>query len=167
VSIAHLVFYLIAGIAIVGALITVLVPNVVHAALGLILSLFGVAGLYILLSSEFLGLVQVLIYAGAIATIILFGLMLTKGRDLLPVAIDGAQKPVAGLVFLVLLGTIGWTLVKTEWPRDVQAITSISTQAIGDALFRRWEVPFEIASVVLLVALIGAIVISRQEDGKA
>ena len=105
-TIAELVFYVFAIVAVLGALGVVLLPNVVHAALSLILTLLGVAGFYILLSSEFLALVQILIYGGAVATIILFGLMLTRGRDLMPIAIDGAQKPVAFLVGVVLAGTL-------------------------------------------------------------
>ena len=92
-TIAEIVFYLLAIAAIVSAIGAVTVPNVVHAALFLIVSLLAVAGFYILLSSEFLALTQVLIYGGAVATIILFGLMLTRGGAALPVGLG--RWPVA------------------------------------------------------------------------
>jgi NADH-quinone oxidoreductase subunit J len=167
VTIAQLVFYLFSIVAILGALGVVFLPNVVHAALSLILTLLGVAAFYLLLSSEFLFLVQILIYGGAVATIILFGLMLTRGRDLMPIAIDGAQKPVAFLVGIVLGVTILVGIVGGDWPGYARQVTVVDVPHIGEALFKRWEAPFEIASAVLLVALIGAIVISRPEEGEA
>jgi NADH-quinone oxidoreductase subunit J len=166
VSIAHLVFFLLAGIAILGGLGVVTLPNVVHAALALILSLLGVAGFYILLASEFLALVQILVYGGAIATIILFGLMLTRGREL-PSVPAGAQWPLALVTSVVLAAVLGTAVLDSEWPGDVQQVTVVNINTLGGALFRDWLLPFELASVVLLVALIGAVVISHQEEGEA
>ena len=167
VTIAQLVFYLFAAVAILGAIGVVMLPNVVHAALSLILTLLGVAAFYLLLSSEFLFLVQILIYGGAVATIILFGLMLTRGRDLMPIVTPGAQAPVGLLVSAVLGVAILIGAVGGHWPGYAHQVASVDVPHIGEALFKRWEAPFEIASAVLLVALIGAIVISRQEEGEA
>ena len=166
-TVAELVFFIFATLAIVGALGTVLVPNVVHAALFLILALLGVAAFYLLLSNEFLALVQILIYGGAVATIILFGIMLTRGRDLMPVTIDGPQKPLGALAALALAVVLGYAVADSEWPRDAGEVTVVGIQALGESLFSNWALPFEIASVVLLVALIGAIVISKQEEEEA
>ena len=165
-TVAEAIFYLVAALAIVAALGVVTVPNVVHAALFLILSLVSVAGFYILLSNEFLAIVQVLIYAGAVSILILFGLMLTRSNELPTVSV-GAQWPLA----LLAAGTFGvavaTAVIDTRWPRDVGQVTTVSINALGGVLFRDWLLPFEIVSVVLLVALIGAIVISRQEEGEA
>jgi NADH-quinone oxidoreductase subunit J len=120
-----------------------------------------------LLTSEFLALVQILIYGGAVATIILFGLMLTRGRDLMPVTFGESQRLPALLAGVLLLGVILGGILNTEWPRYEDVVTVVDTRSIGDALFSTWLLPFEIASVVLLVALVGAIVISRQEEGEA
>ena len=166
-TIAHLVFYVFTVVAILGALGVVMLPNVVHAALCLILTLLGVAAFYLLLSSEFLFLVQVLVYGGAVATIILFGLMPTRGRDLMPIAIDGAQKPFALVVGAALGVTILVAVVGAHWPGYAREVALVDMPHIGEVLFKRWEAPFEIASVVLLVALVGAIVISRPEEGEA
>ena len=165
-TIAEIVFYLVAILSIVTAIGVVTVPNVVHAALLLIGSLLSVAAFYILLSNEFLALVQVLIYAGGVATIILFGLMLTRGREMPTVSV-GAQWPLALVVTSALAVVLLLAIVDTEWPRDAGMVTLIGIQTLGGALFRTWLLPFEIASVVLLVALIGAVVISRPEEGEA
>ena len=166
-TIAEIVFYLLAVAAIVSAIGCVTVPNVVHAALFLIVSLLAVAGFYILLSSEFLALTQVLIYGGAIATIILFGLMLTRGGAQLPVVGPGGQWP-AGLVasLVIMLGLLT-AVLDSDWPRDVNKVTLVPIDQIGRVLFRDWLLPFEVASIVLLVALIGAVVISSAEEGEA
>ena len=166
-TVAEVVFYLLAILTVVAAIGVVTVPNVVHAALLLILTLLGVAGFYVLLSSEFLALVQVLIYAGAVATIILFGLMLTRGGQGLPSVPAGAQWPLA-LLAAGALAVVLWTAVlDSEWPRDVGEVTLVSMGTLAGALFRDWLLPFEVVSLVLLVALIGAIVISRQEEEEA
>ncbi len=166
-TIADIVFYLLAALAIIGGIGVVTMPNVVHAALFLILSLLAVAGFYILLSSEFLALVQVLIYAGAVATIILFGLMLTRGGRDMPAVPVSAQWPLALLSAGTLMAVLLIAVLDSEWPRDAGQVTLISINTLGGALFRDWLLPFEVASVILLVALIGAVVISRSEEGEA
>jgi len=161
----ELIFYLMAAAAVGGGLGVVLVRNVVYAALFLLLSLLAVAAFYILLATEFLALVQILIYAGAVTILLLFVLMLTRARDL-PTALDGPQKPFAAVAGLALLGLLVTAVVRTTWPRDVGTITRVPFESIGDALFRAWAVPFEVASLVLLVALVGAIVLARPEEGE-
>jgi NADH-quinone oxidoreductase subunit J len=165
VTVAEVVFYLLALIAVAGALGVVTASNIVHSALFLVLALLAVAGFYVLLASEFLALVQVLIYAGAVATLILFGLMLTRGREM-PSVSSGGQWPLALLTTFVLVIALFTAVLDSEWPRDAGEVTLVGITALGGALFRDWLLPFEIASVVLLVALIGAIVISRQEEGE-
>ena len=158
-------FDIMAATVIVGALGVVLVRNVVYAALFLIMSLMGVAGVYILLSVEFLALVQVLIYGGAVTVLMIFALMLTRVRDLKQ-KLDGDQRPLAVVAALVLLGAFAAMIDQTTWPRNIGQVTVVPFDTIGTALFNRWAVPFEIASGVLLVALVGAVVIAMQEEGE-
>jgi NADH-quinone oxidoreductase subunit J len=165
-TVAEVIFYVVAVVAIAGALGTVLVPNVVHAALFLILSLLGTAGFYILLSSEFLALVQVLVYVGAVSTIILFGLMLTRSSNMPTVSV-GSQWPFAAVTCIALGLALLVGVLDSDWPLDAGQVATVSIEAVGNALFERWLVPFEIASVVLIIALIGAIVISKQEESEA
>jgi NADH-quinone oxidoreductase subunit J len=159
---------MLAAVTIIASVGVVTVPNIVHAALFLILSLLGVAGFYILLSNEFLALVQVLIYAGTVGVLLLFGLMLTRGRDQnLPSVPSGAQWPAGLLASMVLLAALLTAVLDVEWPRDVGEVTLVNINTLGGALFRDWLLPFELVSVVLTVALIGAVVIAHQDEGQA
>jgi len=125
----------------------------------------GVAGFYILLSSEFLALVQILVYAGAVSILLLFGLMLTRGREqALPSVGPGSQWPL-GLITGIVLGALLITAVlDSAWPGDDGQVTMVSLNTLAGALFRDWLLPFEIVSIVLLVALIGAVVIAHHEE---
>ena len=165
-TVAQAIFYLISALAIAGGLGVVLGRSTVYAALFLILSLLAVAGFYILLASEFLALVQVLIYGGAVTVLLLFALMLTRVGDL-PETMVGPQWPVAAFASAVLAGLLIATVGTSNWPGDADGvITRIPFESVGDALFRQWAVPFEIASLVLLVALVGAIIIAHQEEAE-
>ncbi len=159
------IFYLVAAATVIGALGVVLARNVVHSALFLILSLLSVAGVFILLSAEFLAIVQVLIYGGAVTILILFAMMLTRVRDM-PQAMDGPQRPFAALAAGAFLGVSVLAVVSTDWPGETEKITVIPFEDLGRALFRTWAIPFEIASLVLLVALVGAIILARGEEGE-
>ena len=160
------IFYFVAALTVLGALGVVLARNVVHSALFLILALLSVAGVFILLSAEFLAIVQVLIYGGAVTILILFAMMLTRVRDQ-PQALDGPQRPFAALAAGAFFGLSTLAVVSTDWPvEDDEKIHVVPFGELGKALFQNWAAPFEIASLVLLVALIGAIVLARSEDGE-
>jgi NADH-quinone oxidoreductase subunit J len=163
-TVAQGIFYVIAALAVAGGLGVVFMRNAVYAALFLVLAMLSVAGVYILLASEFLALVQVLIYAGAITVLMIFALMLTRGGDA-PEATVGAQWPVAALASTLLGGLLIAAVATSDWPGDADGtITRVLFDDLGQALFRQWAVPFEIASLVLFVALVGAIVLARQEE---
>ena len=158
---ASLVLFYIAGaITLGGALGVVMARNIVYAALGLLASLIGVAGLFLLAFAEFLALVQILIYGGAIVVVILFTLMLTRIEDFERLS-DNVQWPVAAIVgaavFGLLAASVMLTSVRTV-PREQGVVEFVS---LGRTLFVDWAVPFEVASLVLLVALIGAVVMVR------
>lgn len=164
-SVAQAIFYVIAALAVGGALGVVFMRSTVYAALFLILSLLAVSGVYILLASEFLALVQILIYGGAVTVLFLFALMLTRVSDIEETMV-GAQWPLAAVASAFLAGLLIAAVATSNWPGDAGQITAVPFETVGDALFRQWAVPFEIASLVLLVALIGAIIIGRQEEGE-
>lgn len=159
------IFWVVAAVTVIGAFGVVTARNIVHSALFLILALLSVAGIFILLSAEFLAIVQVLIYGGAVTILVLFAMMLTRVRDL-PVALDGPQRPFAALAAIAFGAMTIYALVNTEWPGSTDEVTVISIEQIGTELFTTWAVPFEIASLVLTVALLGAIVIARGEDNE-
>ncbi len=159
------VFYVIAAVTVAGGLGVVTARNVVHSALFLILALMGVAGVFVLLASEFLAIVQVLVYGGAVTILILFAMMLTRVRDI-DGPIDGPQRPIAVLAAAVFLGTTVLAVKETAWRGNTEEATVVDINQIGDALFTTWAMPFEIASLVLMVALVGAIVLARGEEGE-
>jgi NADH-quinone oxidoreductase subunit J len=164
-SYEEVIFYVVAVPTVVGAIGVVTARNVVHSALFLILSLLAVAGIFILLAAEFLAIVQVLIYGGAVTILVLFAMMLTRVRDM-PQALDGPQRPFAALAAGAFMVVSIIAVVSTEWPGESERINVISIEEIGTELFTTWAVPFEIASLVLMVALIGAIILARGEEGE-
>lgn len=154
-------FAILASLIIGGSMGVVTSKNVAHAALYLLLSLLGVAGIFILLLAEFLALVQVLIYGGAVIIVLLFALMLTRQDEL-----SQAVKPpktilplfaAAGMFFV-------FAFVMLTQPLVTFAIQGSGITSLGQELFQQWAIPFEIASVLLLVALIGAIILARSTD---
>ncbi len=164
-SYEEVIFYFVAAVTVLGALGVVLARNVVHSALFLILALLAVAAVFILLSAEFLAIVQILIYGGAVTILILFVMMLTRVRDM-PQALDGPQRPFAALAAGAFLALSVLAALSSDWPGETDKITLVPFRDLGDALFRSWAVPFEVASLVLLVALIGAIILARSEEGE-
>lgn len=159
------IFYVVAAVTVIGALGVVSARNIVHSALFLILALIAVAAIFILLAAEFLAVVQVLIYGGAVTILILFAMMLTRVRDM-PAAMDGPQRPFAALAAAAFMGVSILAIVSTDWPGQTDKINVVSLNQIGSALFTTWAVPFEIASLVLTVALLGAIILARGEEGE-
>ncbi len=159
----EVIFYVVAFVTVIGGLGVVTARNVVHSALFLIMALMAVAGVFILLAAEFLAIVQVLIYGGAVTILVLFAMMLTRVRDM-PAALDGPQRPFAALAAGGFLAISIISVLTTKWPGDTEKITVISLEQIGNALFTTWAAPFEVASLVLMVALLGAIVIARGEE---
>ncbi|GAB3277206.1 NADH-quinone oxidoreductase subunit J [Actinocorallia lasiicapitis] len=158
----EIVFTALGVLAVGSAVLVVTTKQLVHAALWLVATFGALAGMYLVLTAEFVAWVQVLIYVGAIVVLLLFGIMLTRapigpsteldsGNRLAALGVAGATAAV-----LVTLLVRGFKDAKIEL--DPQAGTGA---ALGEALFRNWVLPFEILSVLLLAALIGAIVLSR------
>ena len=156
-------FYIFGGITIVAALGVVTTRNIVYGALFLLASLSGVAGLFVVLFAEFLALVQLLIYGGAIIIVILFALMLTRTSDF-SVATEHRRWPAAAIVSLALFGLLAGAAIRDSGEYNTYRRTGIGIEELGVGLFENWAIPFEVASIVLLVALIGAIVIGRSGD---
>lgn len=160
ISGAEVVWWLLAGLILVGAIGSVTSNNVVHAALSLVVAAMGVAGMFLLLASEFLALVQVLVYGGGVAILLLFALMMTNASDD-PIVVDGSQKPFGFGVALIMGIVMVSAMVGASW--DATITTVVSFRDIGTRLYRDYGVPFEVASLVLLVALVGAIAIARRD----
>jgi NADH-quinone oxidoreductase subunit J len=175
VHFAQLVFYVMAACVIAGAVGVIAFKSPVHAALSLLASFLGVAGLFVLLEAEFLAAVQVLVYAGGVMVLFLFVIMLVKARAIPrePQYVSRLAPAAVGLgvVLALLLGAGVWALA-TGAPADAAALQRVAgvqlgnTEAVGWSLYRDYLLPFEVVSIVLLVAMIGAIVLGRKEPGK-
>lgn len=154
-------FWVLAVTTVGAALMVAAVRNLLHAVLFLVLSFVGVAGLYITLSADFVAVAQVLIYAGAIAVLVLFAIMLTPraARDNAEGALWAPALVLAGLVAT----TISLIATRTDWATSDRGPFSTTASEIGNALLDPFVLPFEIASVVLVAAMIGAIAIVREE----
>ena len=157
-------FIVVAIVTLVPAVVVVTSRNLVRAAMSLIPSFLGVTGLFVLLQAEFVAGIQILIYAGAIAVLILFVIMLTQGGTGLAVRQVNEQRLVgvlvAGTLTIALLGM----LLRTPWPLTAGALPRSNVAAVGSAFLTDFILAFEISSVVLLVSLIGALVIARREE---
>lgn len=157
----ELVWWMLAVVVVTAALGAVLLPNVVHASLSLVVVALGIAGMFLLLASEFLALVQVLVYGGGVTILLLFGLMLTNAKDD-PIVQDGSQKPFAFGVGIALGAVIVIAMTDATWDAGNKSV--VAFRALGERLYRDFGVPFEVASLVLLVALVGAIAIARRDQ---
>ncbi len=160
----ELVFVAVAVVAGLAAVAVVTARNLVHAALFLALALGAMAGVFLVLHAEFVAMVQLLIYVGAIAVLLMFGLMLTRapiGRETLDSQSRGLAFAVSTALFGVFTGLI-WQGYGNAPPTPLRAAP---TQDLGLALFSHWVLPFELASMLLLAALVGAIALSRREAG--
>jgi NADH:ubiquinone oxidoreductase subunit 6 (subunit J) len=157
-------FWIMAAITLVSALMVGLVRDLIHAVLFLILSFIGIAGLYITLSADFVAVVQVLIYAGAISVLMLFSILLTprSARDNAAVSYVAPVASVAILVGIVII----YAGLETDWVKASNSFGS-TAQEIGNALLKPYVLPFEIASVLLVVAMVGAIILVRPADEPA
>jgi NADH:ubiquinone oxidoreductase subunit 6 (subunit J) len=164
------VFYLLAAITVLSSLGVILTRNVVHAAFMLLVALLAVAGIFLVAVAEFLALAQILIYGGAVTVVVLFAIMLTRS-DEQPRA-DHSQWPVAALasvgVFALLVAAfVATDVASLDEATNVGTGTETGFEALGLGLFTDWAVPFEVASLILLVALIGAILLARNvEEGE-
>ena len=161
------IFYGFALMTIASALVVVTVRNIVHAAFSLMVTLFGVAGLYVFLQADFLAATQVIVYVGGILVLILFGVMMTSGRLEMHIHIERGQLLLGGIVSLALLMLLLTVIANTPaWKNLTDDGTEFppTTERIGELILNGpFLLPFEVVSVLLLVALIGAALISRKE----
>jgi len=158
------VFYFFALTATLGGLGVVLARRVFHSALFLVVSLASVAAIFVILGADFLGVVQILVYVGAIMVLILFGIMLTPHEVTAPsIGGPGQVFAASAIATIILIGTIS-VAVGSSWPRaNAAPIDHPTTETIGRALLDTYALPFEVASILLLVAMIGAIVVARED----
>ncbi len=170
-SVVEVLFGLLGLMALGSALLVVTTRHLVHAALWLVVTLGSIAGCYLLLSAEFVAWVQVLIYVGAVVVLLLFGLMLTRA----PIGASNELDSSLGqrLAAAITAGATAAVLVTSvvdafhgdhiDLSDDSTVRAAGSSHSVGEAVFRSWVLPFEVLSLLLLAALVGAIVLSRRD----
>ncbi|MGQ9523820.1 MAG: NADH-quinone oxidoreductase subunit J family protein [Armatimonadota bacterium] len=162
----YLAVLVLAGVTLGSAVLTVTLRNLYHCALSLALCLVGVAGLYVVLSAEFIAAAQVLIYVGAVTVLILFAVMMTEHITGTRGEAVSQQRGLALLASLALAACLIAIVHATAWPTALAHTPHppVSTTLIlGRELLTTYLIPFEVASVVLLAALVGAVVLAKED----
>ena len=157
------VFYLVAIITVGSALLVAFSRNIIYSAFSLLGTFAGVAGIYVFLGADFVAAVQLLIYVGGILVLLLFAVMLTHRITDVEITNRAAGRIPALIVTGVFIYLLVQTVRETPWVKAKEIIYQPTTAKIGDLFLDSYLLPFELASLVLLAALIGAVVISRKE----
>jgi len=167
VTVTQGVFYLMAAFTVGASLLVVLARNIVHCAIALVFAFFGVAALFVLLDAEFLAATQVLLYVGGITILLLFAIMLTSRISARGGKIMNEQVGISAVVALALFGLMAYANLK-GFPALVPPMLAASdnTASLGRLLLTTYVLPFEVVSLLLLAAMVGAIVLARREQGK-
>ena len=157
-------FYLIAGLSIAGALAAVLLKNTVHCALALTVAFAGLALLFLQLDAQFAGFAQILVYIGAVAILVVFAILLTRGSE---TPKDGvySRNPLIGLaIAAAVFAVFGWAVLNStnSLPNQL-AKPTVTVMDIGNALMGRYILPLEIVALLLTAALIGAVIVAMHE----
>jgi NADH:ubiquinone oxidoreductase subunit 6 (subunit J) len=160
---SDVVFLALAALTVGSAGVCVLARSLIYNAFALLFTFFGVAGLYLLLGADFLAATQLLIYVGGILVLLLFGVMLTHKLYDLDLRSE-VQQFSAGLFILAgVFGSLAFTIYRTPWRVGPGRPPAPTTLEIGRQFMGAWLLPFEAASILLLVALIGAAMIVRRK----
>ncbi len=160
---AEVIFYLLAALTLGSAMIVAFSRNIIYSAFALLGTFMGVVGVYLLLAADFVAMVQLLIYVGGILVLTIFAVMLTAGIADVTVS----NRAVGGVPAIITIGIVGLVMVfavyRTPWHQASEVTVDPTTYGIGNAFLSEYVLPFEVASLVLLASLIGALVISRRE----
>lgn len=161
-----IVYYFFAALIVISALVVVLSKNIMYSAFALLFTLFGIAGFYVLLNADFLAVTQIMIYIGGILVLIIFGVMLTTkitGVDIKTGTMGKVQLTIAGLVTAILAIALIVIFNSTKWFLKESQVTEETINQIGNELLTNYLLAFEAASVLLLIAIIGAALIARRK----
>jgi NADH-quinone oxidoreductase subunit J len=162
-------FFVIATVILLGALMVVFMPNIVHAVLFLAITFIAVAALFLLLDAPFLAAVMVFVYAGAVCIMIVFGVMLIQRRNMKLTNIFNNQLKVGGAVVALTVAVLAF-FTATTWTLDVIPVTAVPEDTmsyLAELLLTKYFVAFEAAAILLTIALTGAIMIAKEVKANA
>ena len=167
-NLADFIFAFIVVLTLAGALMTVIFKSIIYSMLGLVLTMFGIAGLYVYLNSAFLAMMQILIYVGAVTVLISFAIMTVGPMSKKPSEWTTLKRLVLALsAGLASLGIFGWAMWPVRWMPVETDRTILSVRDIGRHLFDRLVLPFEMISLLIVIAIIGAVMLSLiSREGK-
>jgi NADH-quinone oxidoreductase subunit J len=157
-------FFILGVLAVVGAAAAMTLRNLVHCVLALVLAFVGLAGLFLQLDAQFVGFAQILVYVGAVAILIVFAILLTRGTESTSQSIVSPAWIASSVVAATVFGVLTWTIrssVSSRHPRPPQP--EVSVKQIGDALMSKSSLPLEVIGLLLTAALVGAVTIAIQE----
>ncbi|MFA5536083.1 MAG: NADH-quinone oxidoreductase subunit J [Bacillota bacterium] len=160
--VSPITFWIVAGVTILAALAVVSLKNLIHSALWLVAAFVGVAATYLMLEAEFLAAVQVLVYAGAISILIVFGVMLTRRGDIRESNLFTRYRVSGGVISLGLLVVVVSSIMKSKWIISREIVPENNVGLLAQNLLGQYVIPFEVAAILLLVALVGAIIIAKE-----
>jgi NAD(P)H-quinone oxidoreductase subunit 6 len=163
VTLADLIFYLCAAMAVGGAAGVALSRNILYSAIGLLMSLLGAGALYVFLSADFVAVTQLLVYIGGVLVLVLFAVMLTNQIGDVNVSNVSLGLPGGSLLLVATAPLLLAVASRTPWASRPETPLAETTAEIGNAFLKQWLLPFELASLILLATLIGAVVIARKE----
>lgn len=163
---SDVVFAVLALLTVGSALLVATLPNIIYSAVALLFSFSGVAGLYVLASADFLAATQLLVYVGGILVLVLFAIFLSNRISSVRISNPARFRLPAAAVCLGLFGVLSYTAVTTAHALKDRVVYAPTTAEIGELLMTRYLLPFEVASVLLLAALVGAALLSRPDGGE-
>lgn len=161
----ELIFLGLITIIATSAIWVVVSPNLVHSAVSLLFTLFGIAGLYVFLFADFLAATQVVIYVGGILVLIIFGVMLTNKIDKPVIESVSSNKIIGVLISSFIFTILSIIVIQTKWPVIESSSPGPSTvELIGKLILGKYLLPFELVSILLLAALVGAALLARKKS---
>jgi len=157
-------FLILGVLTIVGAAAALTLRNLVHCVLALMLAFVGLAGLYLQLDAQFIGFAQILVYIGAVAILIVFAILLTRGAESPSQSIVSPSWAISSVVSVVVFGILTWTIRSSVATRhSIPPQPEVTVKQIGNALMSRFALPLEVIGLLLTAALIGAVTIAMQD----
>ncbi len=162
-GLTDVLFYVLAAVTIAGAAGVALSRNILYSAVGLLMALLGAGSLYVFLSADFVAVTQLLIYIGGVLVLILFAVMLTNRITEVNVSNTSFGSFGGALLGISVAPVLIAVVTLTPWPARAPAALAPTTALIGNGFLTKWLLPFEVASLVLLATLVGAVVIARKE----
>jgi NADH-quinone oxidoreductase subunit J len=158
------VFYLISALTVVGGLAAVLLRNTVHCALALTVAFAGLALLFLDLDAQFAGFAQILVYIGAVAILVVFAILLTRGSETPKGGVYSRNWPVGLVIAAGVFAVLGWAVLQSGsvLPHET-AVPVVTVRQIGNALMDRYVLPLEIVALLLTTAMIGAVIVAMHE----